>query len=95
MLPILGAGALWALPAASRRLARPIALGVSLAVLVLGAAMALQFDTVTAGTHQFSELVSWIPAFGVTYAVGVDGVGLLMVLLSVVLVPIVVLAAWR
>src|SRR5665811_2044629 len=95
VLPVLGAAALWALPAASRRLVRPIAIGVSLAVLVLAAAMALQFDTAAAGTHQFSELVSWIPAFGVSYAVGVDGVGLLMVLLSVILVPVVVLAAWR
>ena len=95
VLPVIGAAALWALPAASRRLVRPIALGVSLAVLVLAAAMALQFDTAAAGTHQFSELVSWIPAFGVSYAVGVDGVGLLMVLLSVILVPVVVLAAWR
>ena len=34
-------------------------------------------------------------AFGVHYALGVDGLGLLMILLTVVLVPVVLLAAWN
>jgi NADH-quinone oxidoreductase subunit M len=42
-----------------------------------------------------TETHDWISAFGVHYAVGVDGLGLLMILLTVVLVPIVLLAAWN
>lgn len=95
VLPLLGAAVLWALPGAARRHARTIALAVSLLVLALAVAATLQFDVARAGEHQLGEQVSWIPAFGVSYALGVDGVGLLLVLLSVLLVPLVILAAWR
>lgn len=95
VVPLLGAAVVWALPGAARRHARSVAVAVSLLVLVLGALAALQFDTSASGTHQLEEQASWIPAFGVSYAVGVDGVGLALVLLSVVLVPLVLLAAWR
>jgi len=64
-------------------------------VLVLGVLAALSFDTADAGTHQLLETHAWIPAIGASYAVGVDGVGLALVLLSVVLTPLVLLAAWR
>ena len=95
VVPLLGAAVVWALPGAARRHARSVAVAVSLLVLVLGVLAALQFDTSASGTHQLEERTSWIPAFGVSYAVGVDGVGLALVLLSVVLVPLVLLAAWR
>ena len=95
VVPLLGAAVVWALPGAARRHARSVAVAVSLLVLVLGVLAALQFDTAASGTHQLEERASWIPAFGVSYAVGVDGVGLALVLLSVVLVPLVLLAAWR
>jgi len=57
--------------------------------------MAFRFDTATAGSYQFTEKVHWIPQLGVSYALGVDGIGLTMVLLSTVLVPICVLAGWN
>lgn len=95
VLPVVGALVLWALPAGARRHARTIGLAVSLAVLALGVVAALQFDTAAAADHQLEHVVPWIPAFGVSWALGVDGVGLALVLLSVVLVPLVVLAAWR
>ena len=44
---------------------------------------------------QFTEAYDWIPAFGVHYAVGVDGIALVLIALSVVLVPVVVLASWN
>ena len=95
VVPLVGAAVLWALPRSAHRFARPVAVGVSLLVLVLGVLAALGFDTADAATHQLTERAEWIPAFGVSYAVGVDGVGLALVLLSVVLVPLVLLAAWR
>jgi NADH-quinone oxidoreductase subunit M len=80
---------------AGARLARPIALGTSLLTLLVTLAMAVRFDTTLAGEYQFAEQVPWIPQFGVSYAVGVDGIGLTMVGLSAVLVPICLLAGWN
>ncbi len=95
VLPALGAVALWALPAGARRHSRTLALAVALAELLLAAGAFGAFDTGAAGEHQLLETVPWIPAFGVSWALGVDGVGLALIAMSVVLVPLVVLAAWR
>ena len=94
-VPLVGAAAVWALPASLRSWSRHLAVGVSLVELVLAVGAALSFDTSIAGEHQLEEVHGWIPALGVSYAVGIDGVGLLLVLLSVVLSPLVLLAAWR
>jgi NADH-quinone oxidoreductase subunit M len=95
VVPLVGAAVVWVLPRGLRRHARAVAVAVSLVVLVLGVVAALSFDLSDAATVQLSEKVAWIPTFGVSYAVGVNGVGLSLVLLSVILVPLVLLAAWR
>ncbi len=95
VVPLLGAAVVWALPGAARRHARLVAVAASLLVLLLAVLAALAFETGDAGTHQLLETHAWIPAIGASYAVGVDGVGLALVLLSVVLTPLVLLAAWR
>ncbi len=38
--------------------------------------------------------IPWIPQFGITYHVGLDGISLLLVMLTTLLLPVVVLAAW-
>ena len=75
-------------------LAKQTALFASLVTLVVGIIAATQFDSDGSG-FQLTETHTWIDAFGVHYAVGLDGLGLLLVLLTVVLVPIVLLAAWN
>ncbi|GCE77809.1 NADH-quinone oxidoreductase subunit M [Cellulomonas biazotea] len=95
VLPLLGAVALWALPAGWRGRTRAVALGFALAELLLAVGALLAFDTADAATFQLLETHRWIPALGVSYALGVDGVGLALILMSVLLVPLVVLAAWR
>ncbi len=95
VVPLLGAIAVWALPAGARRWARHVAVGVSLVELVLAGFALGAFRTGDAATVQLTEQVSWIPAFGASYALGVTGIGLSLVLLSVLLVPVVLLAAWR
>ncbi|KOX16474.1 NADH-quinone oxidoreductase subunit M [Nocardiopsis sp. NRRL B-16309] len=82
-------------PSADGRTAKRIALGTSLATLLVVAAMALRFDTSQAGGLQFEQVVPWIPRFGVHYAVGVDGIALVLILMSAVLVPLVIIAAWN
>jgi len=93
--PVLGALVLWFAPRALRPRARVVALGVALVELVLVVLALTAFDTADAGTVQLAETHRWIPAIGASYAVGVDGVGLALIAMSVLLVPLVVLAAWR
>lgn len=95
VVPLVGALVLWALPRGSRRLARPVALGFSLVEVLLVVAAVAAFDTSRAADHQLAETHAWIPQIGASYAVAVDGVGLLLVALSVALVPLVIGAAWR
>jgi NADH-quinone oxidoreductase subunit M len=93
LLPLAGAVVTGALPAGGRAsLPKQVALGTSIVTLVVAAVMASDYDL--NGGFQFTQQVTWIQAFGAHYAVGVDGLGLLMVLLTVVLVPIVIGASW-
>jgi NADH-quinone oxidoreductase subunit M len=95
LIPLLGAALIWALPSGSDLRARTVALAASLAVLVVGLGMSLRFDVANAGLYQFPEQHAWVPQLGVSYALGVDGIALVMVMLSAVLVPVCVLAAWN
>jgi NADH-quinone oxidoreductase subunit M len=95
LLPLIGAVVVWALPHGSDVKARVVALATSLTVLGLSLGLAIRFDVSDAGLYQFAENYAWIPQIGVSYAVGVDGIALTMVLLSAILVPICVLAAWK
>lgn len=74
---------------------RSVALVGSLVEVALLVGAFLAFDTGRAAEHQLTETHAWISQIGASYAVGVDGVGLLLVALSVVLVPLVILSAWR
>src|SRR5674476_278319 len=76
VLPLVGAAAVWLLPASARRRARQVAVGVSVVTLVVGVLALGVFDVAHAGTVQLTERVGWIPAFGVSYALGqLDGSG--------------------
>jgi NADH-quinone oxidoreductase subunit M len=95
LLPLVGAVAIWLLPKTDLRSVRLVALVASLLTLAATLELAFRFDTGRAGEYQFSERASWIPQLGASYAVGVDGIALVMVALSAVLVPICILAAWN
>src|ERR1700742_5023809 len=90
-IPLLGAIVIALLPV---RLAKITALLFSLADLVWVIVMATQFNT-SGPTYQFTEEYSWIPQFGVHYALGVDGIALVLIGMTVVLMPVVVLASWH
>ncbi|WP_315987126.1 NADH-quinone oxidoreductase subunit M [Actinomadura sp. HBU206391] len=92
-LPALGALGITLLPRDRDELAKQVALGVSVVVAVLTIAMALRFDP-DGPRFQFAQKYSWIKQFGVHWAVGVDGVALVLIALSVILVPLVILASW-
>jgi NADH-quinone oxidoreductase subunit M len=94
LIPLLGAAVVAALPEGVTDRAKHVALGTSLVTLVLGIAAALQFNTTSSQQFQLTEQHEWIPQFGVSYAVGVDGIALVMILMALVLTPICILAAW-
>jgi NADH-quinone oxidoreductase subunit M len=94
-VPVVGALAVAALPKRRDPLAKQVALGFSLLTLVLAAVMATRFDPDAREQFQFSELHEWIPQFGVSYAVGVDGIALVLILLAAVLTPVCMLASWH
>lgn len=94
-LPAVGAGVLWVLPASARSRVREIAIGITAIELILAVVMFLQFDRGASGTFQFAETYSWIPQIGTSWALGVNGIGLAMVLLAVILTPLAILAGWR
>ena len=96
VLPILGAIALFALrdDEANEGLIRNVALAVSLVIFAGTLLMWAQFDP-TSADFQFVERHAWIPAFGVSYAVGVDGISLLLIVLTGFLTPLALLCSWE
>lgn len=93
LVPLVGALAVAFLPATGEQPKR-LGILVSLVTLAVGVVIAASYD-VGDGGLQLTETHEWVSAFGVHYALGVDGLGLLMILLTVALVPIVLLAAWN
>jgi NADH-quinone oxidoreductase subunit M len=93
-LPLFGAIAIIGFSAEQKILARRLALGFSFASLALTAFLWTQFNPAS-GELQFVETYSWIPSLAAQYHVGVDGLGLLMVLLTAIVVPMAMLASWK
>jgi NADH-quinone oxidoreductase subunit M len=95
VVPALGALIVAALPRGSAHLARPVAFGASLATLVLAIIAWVRFDAGSGTQFQLAEVYSWIPQFGVSYALGVDGIALALIVMAAVLTPVCLLAAWN
>ncbi|WP_333812255.1 NADH-quinone oxidoreductase subunit M [Timonella senegalensis] len=95
VVPLIGAIVLWSLPAAKSAVAPKVALGFAGLQLVLLVLTFMAFDRGNAGEFQLTEQVSWIPQIGASYALGVNGLSLLLIALAIVLVPLVILAAWK
>src|SRR5690606_11845791 len=90
VLPILGAVALIFIKGTA---AKQVALAVSVLTLIVGIVVAVRFNP--SGGMQFVEQVPWIDALGVHWSLGLDGIGLTLVLLVAVVTPVVIVAAWN
>jgi NADH-quinone oxidoreductase subunit M len=90
LIPLLGAVVTALMP--TGLLAKQVGMAVSLATLGVGVLVATQYSL--GDGMQLTETYAWIEPLGVHYALGVDGLGLLMVLLTVGLVPLVLGASW-
>src|SRR6266704_2706025 len=103
-IPLAGAVVVAAVPGAAvagdaaqsarDQLVKRLALVFSLATLAVTIAMALRYSPDGPG-FQFNQIVRWIPQFGVHYAVGVDGIALVLIVMTAVLAPVVMLASWN
>jgi NADH-quinone oxidoreductase subunit M len=93
-LPALGALVLALLPRHREGLLRGGALLVSLATFALSVGLFVRFD---AGNPDFqlTEFLRWIPSLGAGYHVGLDGISLLLVLLTTFLMPVALASAWN
>jgi NADH-quinone oxidoreductase subunit M len=89
-LPLVGAAASLLF---GERVARWIGLATTLATLAVSAPLYLRFDK-TSSAMQFVEAVPWIPSWNVVYAMGVDGISLPFIFLSVVMSVLCVGASW-
>src|SRR4029450_4808789 len=73
--------------------AKHVALLISLITFVFALLIATRFKI--GGGMQLGEQVPWIKPLGVYYALGLDGLGLTLVLLVVIITPVVIIASWR
>ncbi len=93
ILPLLGAAIIGIAPR-NDEWTRRIALVFSLLVFAASLPLWYLFDT-SSHEMQFVTRVSWIPAFNINYAVGVDGISVLLVLLTTLITPMCVLCSWK
>ncbi len=96
VLPMVGAMVVAAL-ATNQRAAKLLAIGVALVELILTGVtwFAYSVADAAAGTRfQLEFAVDWIPAFGTRFALGIDGIALVLLALTAVLVPVVLAFSW-
>ena len=92
-LPLIGMAVVLCLPSRADELIRRTALAFTLFPLVMGIWLFQHFDRTTSA-FQFTQHAPWIESYNINYFVGVDGISVSMVLLTVLLCPICILASW-
>jgi NADH-quinone oxidoreductase subunit M len=94
VVPVAGAAAALLVGRGRESAARSIALVASIATFALSIWLWLAFDPASAD-YQFVERYAWLPDFGISYHVGVDGISLFLVILTTFLTPIALLCSWE
>jgi NADH-quinone oxidoreductase subunit M len=91
LFPAAGAAALFLVPSGNAKVARAVAFVATLGSLVLAVALTLGFSTTdapteAAGTHVYKHVISvpWVESLGLQFKLGVDGIGVAMVLLTAI-----------
>ena len=92
VLPLLGAAVAWFVGDGA---ARQVGLATAVLNFATALAMALGFSPSSDAFLQFTESHAWIPSFGVSYSLGVDGIALVLILMATMLVPVTLLAGWH
>jgi NADH-quinone oxidoreductase subunit M len=93
-LPVVGAGLILLLPRRAEGFVRATALTTTLLTFAVSVPLFMRFDA-SLSAYQFAEQRAWMPTLGVSYHLGVDGISLLLVLLTTFLMPLVLLSSWH
>src|SRR5215472_3303073 len=93
-LPALGAALIFLLPRDRPELAKFTSVAVTAATFVWSLPLLLRFNPADA-SYQFTEQRVWMPSLGISYHLGVDGISVLLVLLTTFLTPLTLLSAWH
>jgi len=94
LLPLVGGLALTLVPRRHDNVLRGGALAVAVATFAISVRLYTAFD-VGSASYQFEEQVAWMPSLGASYHIGIDGISLLLVLLTTFLMPIALASAWH
>ena len=92
-IPLIGSIVVFLLPVAKAALAKFVSLGFAVATLLGTALIAIGMDNST-GALQLVESYDWIPAFGISWTMGVDGISVALIVMAAILVPVVMIAGW-
>ena len=93
-LPLLGIIPLFFLSQKNDKVLKGYTLALSVAEFVLSLRLWFGFNEANGGM-QFVERYDWLPQYGISYYVGIDGFSLLLIMLTTFLTPICVLATWE
>jgi len=94
-LPLAGALVMMLIPKAEEQLIKVVALGTTLASAAVGVAVMADFDYDNAGELQFVVDHKWIEVIHSTYLVGIDGLSLPLVALTLLVTPLVIIYSWN
>jgi NADH-quinone oxidoreductase subunit M len=94
LVPLAGVALIGMIGREREALIHRVAFAVSLAVFALTVFVWSRFDGSSAD-FQFVERHAWIPAFGIDYFVGVDGISLFLIVLTGFLTPLALLSSWE
>ena len=93
-VPLAGALVMMAVPAAEEKLLKQLALLASLAAMVIGGLLLLDFDYGDAGALQYVVDARWIEVINSRYILGLDGISLPLMALTLVVMPLCVIYSW-
>ncbi len=94
-LPTFGAALIGILRIKDENQVRKVGVLFALLTAALAILMAVNYDPNSYSALQFVEKYNWIPAFGTSFALGVDGISLTLIVLAAILVPVVLIAGWK
>jgi NADH-quinone oxidoreductase subunit M len=93
-LPALGAVLIGLIPRGRSTPIKGAAFAVTVATFLVSLPLFTRFDA-TSAHYQFVEQRAWMPSLGISYHLGIDGISLLLVLLTTFLMPLTMLSAWH
>jgi NADH-quinone oxidoreductase subunit M len=91
-LPVLGAVVIALTPRQAALLQKRIGLVLSVCIFLLSLLLLRGFQPIA--DPQFLEQRPWLPAYGISYSLGIDGLSLWLILLTTFLTPLALLGSW-